>query len=683
MALEKELIPVNTMGVKDEETGKWIPVDAVGLRSFDTRFTADDIHNKFSDTDYKIGNIEEIKSKGASLSEKIINEFNYRGVNITWLGAKGDGLTDDSFVFESIESEYKNKTYDLSGKTFVVSAFPRNNRYINGYFKINDKLYFSGYEAVIQSGNSNVIIGRNAAGNFRPSDQYQGLAGHNLIAIGDNAMYSASENSKNSIALGLSALGSNEYGFYNIAIGLKSQANSNGVKGQKFTGTRNTSVGDQTLHFNKDGYSNVAIGRNALQTNEHSNWNVALGAGAMSGYAPLDMDGVTIVNNTPQSFVCSTAVGVNTLPVSNGNDNTAVGANAGKELKKGDRNTAIGAYALETLEKNVSFEGTDKTFREIYGTFEWKESDITVHMPKHDLQIGYKALLSFNNKEAIYFTIAETTIDTFKVISNFKTADPVSGTVLMTEFSSNTEIPKSLDNTAVGIKSMYLASRGNYNTGLGGFSLANNAGDRNTAVGYLALASNTKGINNTAVGYGALRFMTGGGELENVSNSTGIGYNSRVSGSNQIQLGNGEVTPYSYSPLQNRSDLRDKADIRDTILGLDFIKKIRPVDYKWDIRDEYITIDEENNAIVYEKDGSKKKNRYHHGVIAQDIQGIIQQTGIDFGGFQHHQVNGGEDVMSIGYTEFIAPLIKAVQELSSKVDKQEEEIQKLKVALDN
>lgn len=196
----------------------------------------------------------------------------------------------------------------------------------------------------------------------------------------------------------------------------------------------------------------------------------------------------------------------------------------------------------------------------------------------------------------------------------------------------------------------------------------------------MALKNNTTGNQNTALGYGALRFTTGGDEMKDISNSTGVGFNSRVSGSNQIQLGDGNSTPYSFNALQNRSDLRDKADIRDTVLGLDFINKVRPVDYKWDIRDEYVEIKEDGTVITHERDGSKKKNRYHHGVIAQEIQKVIEAEGIDFGGFQHHELSGGEDVMSIGYTEFIAPLIKAVQELSAKVEEQAKEIAALKKA---
>ena len=66
-------------------------------------------------------------------------------------------------------------------------------------------------------------------------------------------------------------------------------------------------------------------------------------------------------------------------------------------------------------------------------------------------------------------------------------------------------------------------------------------------------------------------------------------------------------------------------------------------------------------------DGSKKRNRFHHGLIAQEVKAVLDEKGIDFGGFKDHKVNGGDDVLSIGYGELIAPLIKAIQELSAEV----------------
>ena len=63
-------------------------------------------------------------------------------------------------------------------------------------------------------------------------------------------------------------------------------------------------------------------------------------------------------------------------------------------------------------------------------------------------------------------------------------------------------------------------------------------------------------------------------------------------------------------------------------------------------------------------DGTHTRNRYHHGLIAQEVQDL----GIDFGGFQDHKINGGQDVLSIGYDELIAPMIKAIQELKAEIE---------------
>ena len=40
----------------------------------------------------------------------------------------------------------------------------------------------------------------------------------------------------------------------------------------------------------------------------------------------------------------------------------------------------------------------------------------------------------------------------------------------------------------------------------------------------------------------------------------------------------------------------------------------------------------------------------------------------DFAGYVDASVNGGVDSLFLRYTEFIAPLIKAVQELTAKVE---------------
>ena len=232
------------------------------------------------------------------------------------------------------------------------------------------------------------------------------------------------------------------------------------------------------------------------------------------------------------------------------------------------------------------------------------------------------------------------------------------------------------NNTIFGETAGNSLSLGASNTVVGSQALYSsvNSGS-NCAFGYSALYTITGGQSNSAFGFGALSAST------NITNCSGFGNGTAVTGNNQVQLGDSSTTTYVYGTVQNRSDLRDKTDVRDTQLGLGFINALRPVDYKWDMRDDYKPpmpedlTDKEAIAAWCEAcdlsnithDGSKKRNRYHHGLIAQEVKAVLDAQGIDFGGYQDHKVKGGQDVLSIGYEELIAPLIKAIQELTARV----------------
>jgi hypothetical protein len=241
-------------------------------------------------------------------------------------------------------------------------------------------------------------------------------------------------------------------------------------------------------------------------------------------------------------------------------------------------------------------------------------------------------------------------------------------------------------NTGVGSGALRGGSAiGIGNTGIGsGGILANTDSTSaiyNSALGSIALNDLTSGSYNTALGARSLQNLT------TEINCSGLGAYSAVTGSNQIQLGDSATTTYAYGAVQNRSDLRDKADVRDTQLGLAFINALRPVDYKLDMRDDYkptqpeipedptdpeykIALSEWREACKLSNlthDGSKKRLRYHHGLIAQEVKAVLDAQGIDFGGYQDHKIKGGDDVLSIGYDELIAPLIKSIQELTARI----------------
>ena len=234
------------------------------------------------------------------------------------------------------------------------------------------------------------------------------------------------------------------------------------------------------------------------------------------------------------------------------------------------------------------------------------------------------------------------------------------------------------NNIVIGTQSLKATVTCQWNVAVGPYALndlvgtgdANVEDGLNTAIGYAAGGTTTNVEKNTHVGAYAGYFGWSGlvqTTNPNYNNVTALGYNSNCSGNDQVQLGGNYTDIYAWSAVNNRSDERDKTDIRDTLLGLDFIKSLRPVDFRWDIRDDYFDFDPETNErTAVTKDGSRKRNRFHHGLIAQEVKSASDSLGIDFAGYQDHKVNGGGDVLTIGYTELIAPMIKAMQELAAE-----------------
>jgi len=95
------------------------------------------------------------------------------------------------------------------------------------------------------------------------------------------------------------------------------------------------------------------------------------------------------------------------------------------------------------------------------------------------------------------------------------------------------------------------------------------------------------------------------------------------------------------------SDARLKKNVKTSDLGLDFINSLRPVSWTWKNPNQGTT--------------------QHYGVIAQETeQAIIKAKGLD----SHNIIvshNEDSDSFSVRYTELIAPLIKAIQEITKKL----------------
>ena len=158
---------------------------------------------------------------------------------------------------------------------------------------------------------------------------------------------------------------------------------------------------------------------------------------------------------------------------------------------------------------------------------------------------------------------------------------------------------------------------------------------------------------------------------------TGVGHSAQVTGSNQVQLGSSADTVYAQKALVVRSDARDKLDIEDSPLGLDFIMKLRPRKYRMNSREAYFEQGKERDFTAT-NDGSKAGKRPHYGLVAQEVKEVMNDLGVDFAGYLDSKIDGGEDVLSLGYAEFIAPMIKAIQQQQHMIEQLQKEIELLK-----
>lgn len=179
---------------------------------------------------------------------------------------------------------------------------------------------------------------------------------------------------------------------------------------------------------------------------------------------------------------------------------------------------------------------------------------------------------------------------------------------------------------------------------------------------------------NSAFGYEAWHTTTT--NPSGVKNSTAIGYRALPTGDNQIMLGNSGAVVHTDSSVVVTSDRNDKADIDDIDMGLDFINSITPRKYKYDYRQEYVDKHHKDTGewIQLEdvnRDGSLRRIRTHYGFIAQEIESVLNAKFTSSGKhalFIDDRFSNGSGNFGLRYEEFIAPMAKAIQELSAKVD---------------
>lgn len=273
--------------------------------------------------------------------------------------------------------------------------------------------------------------------------------------------------------------------------------------------------------------------------------------------------------------------------------------------------------------------------------------------------------------------------------------------------------------TAIGLYSL-TANTGSNNTAIGAFSMGLCAGaaSGNTAFGSYSLARVTSGNNNVSIGFKNMWCLTTG--LRNISigacaavsavgicNSISIGYKSDVNGNGGVALGacscavtygstaigakscaNGldalaigynvyapAATVYwgnssnnvyncAWSAWSYMSDEREKTDIvnLDEQLGVNLIRKLRPVKYKSDPRDNYTR----KCGFEYgEKDGTLADNKESYGLISQEVKDAADELGVNF---ESAKISDLTSQYKLAYSDFIPVLVKTIQQIDDRIN---------------
>ena len=250
--------------------------------------------------------------------------------------------------------------------------------------------------------------------------------------------------------------------------------------------------------------------------------------------------------------------------------------------------------------------------------------------------------------------------------------------------------PLALTGQAVGTNSVAVG-RGALSTGDAshrcGFGYSANGSTGGVSVGYQAgVNSGGAASYNTLVGFQAGDTITTGnqnvviGGTADVNanddvNSVVIGYGAAGLGDNTVAVGNTSITAIKGQvDFATYSDSRIKANVADCNAGLDLIKALRPVEYEtvhpseWpeEIRDA--RFQDQTNAEGVTVPADTKPEGWapakRIGLIAQELEAVLTAQSVECDLVQSNP-NG---LKSVQYANLVMPLIRAVQELSARVE---------------
>ena len=432
---------------------------------------------------------------------------------------------------------------------------------------------------------------------------------------------------------------------------------------------KNTTIGHLTGYSLTTGEQNVFIGENAGYSMTTGSNAVFIGINA--GYSASDEsadDNILIGNNTGYNLVAEGNIIIGNDAVNYGNGaagnlltigqyNILMGTSAGSALTTSNYNTFIGTGAganATTAEPNTFIGGlSGYNTNNNYNTFVGYKSGYTNVSGHRNTVFGYEADMVQDFLGNNIIIGASASID-----NNYTTVIGYDGSVrgawavgiggnIITDGDGGIGIGYQTD----------IDPLADYSTGIG--HQADIKGSYSVGIGYQVNVSQTQSVSigaSTTVS-GQNSTVIGASSSATADNATVIGYNITNSNANQINLGNDDIM--SIGGVMNwttTSDGRLKTDIKEDVMGLDFILKLRPVTYEFNNR----------GLLNFESLVNLPPNRFT-GFIAQEVEQVAQSLNYDFSGIDKPQTES--DRYGLRYAQFTVPLVKAVQELSQKTER--------------
>jgi trimeric autotransporter adhesin len=396
--------------------------------------------------------------------------------------------------------------------------------------------------------------------------------------------------------------------------------------------------------------------------------------------------------NTNSSFL--TRWGTEALSVNSGGlHNSAFGYYALRANTTGWRNTAVGSYSL--VKNTTQHDNTAVGFQVLrYNTGGYSNTAVGAFSMTANVSGWSNSALGYGALKSNLGGAANTAIGYAALDANTSGYDN-------TALGSNALIGNTtaVGNTALGSNTLWYAPS-NYNTAVGGYAnIACNSGfcTHTVAVGYGSVA----GPYSTAVGgpaafsspftapqsfaraFGSYAVAVGNDAQATQNYATAIGSGTRASAVNSMALGSGVTAPNAntvrigntsvtsiggYASFANLSDGRYKTSIKENVPGLAFITKLRPVTFKWDLA-KLNSIDGAEPLAsdpILGEGREAKARKLNTGFIAQEVEAAARECGYDFSGVVKPE--NEQSQYQLGYSEFVVPLVKAVQEQQKEID---------------